>query len=41
MDSSRFDTFTRSLAGSRRSLLGGTLALASALVGQSSIDAKK
>jgi hypothetical protein len=41
VDDSRFDSFTRSLAGSRRSLLGGTLALALGPLGLSSIDAKK
>lgn len=41
MDSSRFDHFTRSLAGSRRSLVGGTLALSLGLIGSSSIDARK
>lgn len=41
MDSSRFDHFTRSFAGSRRSLVGGTLALSLGLIGSSSIDARK
>lgn len=41
MDDSRFDDCLRSLAGSRRSLLGGTLALSSGLIGRSTIDARK
>lgn len=41
MEGPQFDDFIRALAGSRRSLLGGTLGLASGLIGLSSIDARK
>jgi hypothetical protein len=41
MDASQFDTFARSLTGSRRSLLGGSLALATGWLGVSATDAKK
>jgi hypothetical protein len=41
MDSSQFDQFTRSLTGSRRSLLDGSLALAAGWLGVSVTEAKK
>ena len=41
MEGSQFDDFIRTLAASRRSLLGGTLGLASGLIGLSTIDARK
>jgi hypothetical protein len=41
MDSSQFDQFTRSLTGSRRSLLGGSLALGAGWRGVSNSNAKK
>lgn len=41
MDGSRFDQFSRALTGSRRSVLGGTLALAAGWLGASRVEAKK
>jgi hypothetical protein len=41
MDGSRFDQFSRALTGSRRSVLGGTLALVAGWLGASRIEAKK
>lgn len=41
MDGSQFDAFIRSLTGSRRSLLAGSLALATGWLGVSATEAKK
>jgi hypothetical protein len=41
MDSTRFDDFTRSLAGSRRSLVSGGLAVVAGRLGLSGANAKK
>jgi hypothetical protein len=41
METSRFDAFTRSLAGSRRALLGGMLAAAAGWAGMAGSDARK